>query len=89
MPGKNGASAMVPSAATLAVDTLFNLSGAVNVLLLLTTRPDSALFGKQAHFSTGQAPGFQQSTEILEADSFNQEGQRGDEAELGELPSRF
>jgi len=80
---------MVPSAATLAADTLFNLSGAVNVLLLLTTRPDSALFGNQAHFSTGQVPGFRQFTENLEVDLFNQESQSRDEAELGELPSRF
>ncbi|KAJ7736825.1 hypothetical protein B0H16DRAFT_1572738 [Mycena metata] len=35
----------IPSAATLAVISLYGLSGASNVVLLLSTKPDSMLFG--------------------------------------------
>jgi hypothetical protein len=41
----HGSGASTPSAATFAVISLYGLSGAVNVALLLYTRPNSVLFG--------------------------------------------
>lgn len=36
----------MPSAATFTVEAIFGLSGFFNVILLLTTRPESGLFGQ-------------------------------------------
>ncbi len=43
----NGGTDNLPTAATLIVGSIFQLSGLFNVLLLLTTRPDVGLFGKR------------------------------------------
>jgi hypothetical protein len=47
----------VPAAATFAVGTIFNLSGLFNVILLLTTRPESGLFGKLMRNPSGVPSG--------------------------------
>jgi len=46
----------VPAAATLAVTSVFALSGFFNVVLLLTTRPEAELFGGMV-FEDGLPPG--------------------------------
>jgi len=46
----------VSPAAIFAVAAIYGLSGACNVVLLLTTRPDSVLFGKPTHYTFGHAP---------------------------------
>jgi len=46
----------VSATATFAVAAIYSLSGACNVVLLLTTRPDSLLFCKFSRLTAGHAP---------------------------------
>ncbi|KDR79579.1 hypothetical protein GALMADRAFT_137377 [Galerina marginata CBS 339.88] len=75
----------ISSTATLIVDTMFNLSGTFNVVLLLTTRPDSVLFGKQAHIPLGHAL---RPVQLALHSEGIQSIRRDDDTELGKLPSR-
>ncbi|KAF5338492.1 hypothetical protein D9611_013243 [Ephemerocybe angulata] len=43
---RNGGVSTIPSSATFACVAILSISGACNVLLLLTTRPDTVLFGR-------------------------------------------
>ncbi|KDR75049.1 hypothetical protein GALMADRAFT_248909 [Galerina marginata CBS 339.88] len=43
---RNGGTSRISSTATAVVSTIFGLSGVCNVMLFLTTRPESVLFGK-------------------------------------------
>jgi hypothetical protein len=60
----------MPSAATITVVALFGLSGAVNVVLFLSTRPDRLLFAKEPPMSAGEieahARGATESTYVKE-----------------------
>jgi len=47
MQEDKGGTNSVPSAATLTVFSLFQLSGLFNVILLITRKPDSGLFGSR------------------------------------------
>ncbi|KDR71985.1 hypothetical protein GALMADRAFT_102127 [Galerina marginata CBS 339.88] len=84
----NGALTSSLSSLLLGFGTLFSLSGVFNVVLLLTTRPESVLFGKQAHFPSSHAPFHQASMHHSEMGSFSQESGDRDDSELGALPSR-
>jgi hypothetical protein len=74
----------VPSTATFAVAAIFSLSGACNVVLLLTTRPDSVLFGKPMGSTSGHAPSLRNSQEH----SLHNMGSNLDDEDIGRLPSR-
>ncbi|PPQ89327.1 hypothetical protein CVT25_003164 [Psilocybe cyanescens] len=84
---------------TLAVTALYGLSGAYNVILLLTTRPESVLFGKRPYVSVGRAPSLVLSVNrvTLSDSSPDREGrskarnwelEEEEEVELRRLPSR-
>ena len=53
---RNGGISHMPSAATLASEAIFGLSGFFNVILLLTTKPGSGLFGQLMFISPAQPP---------------------------------
>jgi len=74
----------VSSTATFAADTIYSLSGVFNVVLLLTTRPDSVLFCKSK--SAGRAPSFRDSQE-QSAHNLTENGEV-EMLGLGRLPSR-
>ncbi|KAF8160646.1 hypothetical protein B0H34DRAFT_838433 [Crassisporium funariophilum] len=87
---RNGGISHISSTATLAVAAIYGLSGAFNVLLLLTTRPDSVLFGKPTNFSLGRAPSPLTVSPTTRNDYAAKNMNRSDEegTELGRLPSR-
>jgi len=74
----------VPSTAIFAVAAIYRLSGACDVVLLLSTRPESALFGKPKRFASGRALSRRNSQE--HSSSLEDEGDN--DVELGRLPSR-
>jgi hypothetical protein len=74
----------VSSPATFAVGAIYGLSGACNVVLLLTTRPASVLFGKLTQSSSGRAPSPLNGEELnLRRMEVNIDGE-----DIGRLPSR-
>jgi len=73
----------IPSTAIFAVTAIYSLSGICNVVLLLTTRPDSVLFGKAKHSASGYALSRRNSQEHS-----SPKGEGGEDVELGTLPSR-
>jgi len=75
----------VPSTATFAVVALYSLSGACNVVLLLTTRPDSLLFCKFTRLTAIRAPSPRNSPG---QSSHNLTENEGGEGNIGRLPSR-
>jgi hypothetical protein len=66
----------MPSAATLASETIFALSGFFNVVLLLVTKPGSGLFGQLMFNSPAQPP----------SDPCRDERSMENEYGLGKLP---
>lgn len=74
----------VSSAATLAVGAIYGLSGACNVALLLTTRPDSGLFGKPTQYTSGRAPSLRNSQDL----ALHRMESYTDGEDIGRLPSR-
>ncbi|KDR68238.1 hypothetical protein GALMADRAFT_1354687 [Galerina marginata CBS 339.88] len=85
----NGALTSSFSSLLLGFSALFSLSGVINVVLLLTTRPESVLFGKQSHFSSGRAPPspYQESVHNSEVDYFDRESRDEDDTELESVQS--
>jgi hypothetical protein len=84
--------ANIPAAATFAVTSIYGLSGFLNVILLLTTKPESGLFGRLMHISSARPPS---PTPSLPAqhpshqdDSEGVQETKDDEYSLGRLPSR-
>lgn len=80
----------VPSAATLAVVTIYGLSGAANVVLFLSTRPHLLLFAKEPHAPVPtQLPVLPVAHDRLATDATAvKEGHPEDHVEtLGALPS--
>jgi hypothetical protein len=75
----------VPSAATFAVVAIYGLSGACNVILLLTTRPDSTLFCKFKTLTAGRAPSLH--SQGHSSHNLTENGE-GEDVGLGRLPSR-
>ena len=71
----------VPSAATFVGTAIFGLSGFFNVILLITTKPESGLFG-QLMFRSPTAP-----PSILELDQ-DIDAEREEGYMIGRLPSR-
>ncbi|PPQ83623.1 hypothetical protein CVT25_006308 [Psilocybe cyanescens] len=94
----HGGENRISATSTLAVTALYGLSGACNVILLLTTRPESVLFGKRPYVSVGRAPSLVLSVNrvTLPDSSTDQDGRskarsrelEEEEVELGRLPSR-
>jgi len=76
----------VPSTATLAVAAIYGLSGACNVVLLLTTRPDSGLFSNFKLLTAGCAPSLR-NLEEQSSHNLTEDGD-GEDIGLGRLPSR-
>jgi len=74
----------VSSTATFAVAAIYGLSGVCNVVLLLTTRPDSVLFCKFKRLTEGHAPSLRNSPEQSSHDLTDNDGDEG----IGRLPSR-
>ena len=73
----------VPSAATFATDAVFGLSGFINAILLVTTRPESGLFGQLMFTPPAKPPS------IVESEDQVDNGEMaGDDYMLGRLPSR-
>jgi len=76
----------VSSAAIFAVGAIYWLSGAFNVVLLLTTRPASVLFGEPTQYGAGRAPSPVNREELnlhpVEVDI------DGEDQDIGRLPSR-
>ena len=91
-----------PGTATFIILCIFGLSGACNVVLFLTTRPNAVLFGRVVTegYGTGRAPSLlsedrqsirdNENTDVNEegTNSVNQEKEGSEEAQLGRLPSR-
>ncbi|KAF8971117.1 hypothetical protein BDZ97DRAFT_1651830 [Flammula alnicola] len=82
----------VSGTATFAVTALYGLSGACNVVLLLTTRPESVLFSKPMHFTSGRAPSLLME-ELTHEEGHSShaeevEGQDKGDIGFGRLPSR-
>ncbi|KAJ7451761.1 hypothetical protein B0H11DRAFT_2075009 [Mycena galericulata] len=76
----------IPSAATFAVISVYGLSGALNVALLLNTRPNSVLFGDGGiHTDAGRAPS-PVGTTVSDFRARNNRS-RGSSLQLGRLPS--
>jgi len=75
----------VPSTATFAIMAIFNLCGACNAILLLTTHPESGLFSRFNHDDMGFTPSSTplQPREISASDSTVEV----EEYNLGRLPS--
>jgi hypothetical protein len=74
----------VSSTATFAVGAIYWLSGACNVVLLLTTRPDLGLFGKPTQYTSGRAPSLLNGEELsLHPMEVTMDGE-----DIGRLPSR-
>lgn len=71
----------VPATATLASEAIFGLSGFFNVILLLTTKPESGLFGQLMFISPARPP-------LSIFDPYQDEGLTVDEHRLGKVPSR-
>lgn len=96
---RGGGENRVSAASTLAVTALYGLSGVCNVILLLTTRPESVLFGKHPYVSVARAP-----SPVLSVNNDRRSesgygsgrhriskeisGEMEEEVELGRLPSR-
>ncbi|TFK44244.1 hypothetical protein BDQ12DRAFT_7819 [Crucibulum laeve] len=85
----------IPSAATLAVCAIYGLSGACNVILLLTTRPSSVLFGRPIDYGVTQrspSPGLLGYTDDQSSVNMQTVTSRpvvhSDGLQLGRLPSR-
>jgi hypothetical protein len=76
---RNGGVNYVPSAATLVSAAIFGLSGFFNVLLLLTTKPESGLFGQLMFISPAQPP-------LFIPDPYRDGRSTIDEYQLGKLP---
>jgi len=72
----------VSSTATFVIETIYCLSGVCNVVLLLTTRPDSVLFCKFKRLNAGRAPSLRDSQE----QSYDLTENVGEG--IGRLPSR-
>ncbi|KAF8893529.1 hypothetical protein BD779DRAFT_1506741 [Infundibulicybe gibba] len=92
---RGGKPSNIASSATITVIAIYGLSGLFNVILLLTTRPNSILFGRRVEYYTGQAPSLESAqaggnarkavSENSEEDAHH--GNNGG-LELGRLPSR-
>jgi len=76
----------VPSTATFAVVAIYGLSGACNVVLLLTTRPGSTLFCNFKRLTAGHASSLCNSLEQSSCDLT--ENGEGEDIGLGRLPSQ-
>jgi hypothetical protein len=77
---KNDGVHNMPSVATLASESIFGLSGFLNVVLLLTTKPESGLFGHLMFISPARPP-------VITLDSYREERSTDDEYRLGKLAS--
>ncbi|KAF8971116.1 hypothetical protein BDZ97DRAFT_2054852 [Flammula alnicola] len=79
----------VSGTATFAVTALYGLSGACNVVLLLTTRPESVLFSKPMDLTSdsGRAPSLLMEEARSTQEVMIKEQDKGDTG-LGRLPSR-
>jgi len=69
----------VPAAATFATDATFGLSGFFNVILLVTTRPETGLFGQLMFEAPARPPS------ILESEGNGE--MADDDYRLARLPS--
>ncbi|KDR75047.1 hypothetical protein GALMADRAFT_69340 [Galerina marginata CBS 339.88] len=85
---RNGGTSRISSTATAVVSTIYGLSGVCNVILLLTTRPESVLFGKYSNFSSGHAPPSIVSSRHDDHSSQEVLGFDKGDNELGMLPAR-
>ncbi|KAH9484981.1 hypothetical protein JR316_0001885 [Psilocybe cubensis] len=100
---RGGGENKISATATLAVTAIYGLSGASNVVLLLTTRPESVLFGKHPYVSVMRAPspvlstnhdersesGYESGRQRASKDRSREAGEEEvEEVELGRLPSR-
>lgn len=77
---KHGGAYTMSSAATLTSQAVFGLSGFFNVLLLLTTKPESGLFGQLMFISPARPP-------LTISDPFRDERSTEDEYQMGKLPA--
>ncbi|KAJ7105417.1 hypothetical protein C8R43DRAFT_1046810 [Mycena crocata] len=89
---RGGGTNNIPSAATFAVISLYGLSGALNVALLLNTRPNSVLFGAGGvQSSDGRAPSpvrtYRGGAGELASDFRARTRSRDSSLQLGRLPS--
>lgn len=90
----------VPGTATFIILCIYGLSGACNVVLFLTTRPNVELFGRvmTEAYSAGRAPSLlsedRQSirgntyANVNEGTEAGQEKEDSEDVQLGRLPSR-
>ncbi|KAJ7045895.1 hypothetical protein C8F04DRAFT_1227946 [Mycena alexandri] len=90
---RGGRANKIPSAATFGVISLYGLSGALNVVLLLSTKPDSMLFGDAGVEADGRGHGHGRAPSPFRADESASDfrarsrASRDSSLQLGRLPS--